>query len=78
MPSPASRLLRESGATPAQVKVGIQLALGKTKPKIADELGVQRSSVESLTKKVLSDSRRSRFRRAEYENLAWPEAGQVQ
>jgi hypothetical protein len=48
--------------------------LGKTKPKIANEFGVQHSSVESLTKKILSDSRRSRFRRAEHENLAWPEA----
>jgi len=27
-----ARVLRESGATPVQVKVGIQLALGKTKP----------------------------------------------
>src|SRR3984893_13793118 len=34
----AARVLRESGATPAQTKVGIQLALGKTKPVIADEL----------------------------------------
>ena len=37
----AARALRESGATPAQTKVGIQLALGKTKPVIADELGIQ-------------------------------------
>ncbi|MDQ6703593.1 MAG: hypothetical protein M3Z96_11080 [Pseudomonadota bacterium] len=48
----AARVLRESGATPTQVKVGIHLALGKTKPVIADELGVQLSSVESLTKKL--------------------------
>ena len=48
----AARMLRESGATPAQVKVGIQLPLGKTKPVIADELGIQRSSVEGLTKKL--------------------------
>ncbi|MDQ6703910.1 MAG: hypothetical protein M3Z96_12910 [Pseudomonadota bacterium] len=48
----AARALRESGATPAQTKVGIQLALGKTKPVIADELGVQLSAVESLTKKL--------------------------
>ncbi len=35
----AARILRECGATPAQVKVGIQLALGKSKPAIADDLG---------------------------------------
>jgi DNA-binding NarL/FixJ family response regulator len=43
---------RESGATPAQTKVGIQLALGKTKPEIADELGTQLSSVVDVTKKL--------------------------
>jgi DNA-binding CsgD family transcriptional regulator len=48
----AARILRESGATPAQLKVGIQLAMGKTKPVIADELGIQRSTVEGLTKKL--------------------------
>ncbi len=48
----AARMLRESGATPAQVKVGIQIALGKPKPVIADELGVQFSSVDDLTKKL--------------------------
>jgi DNA-binding CsgD family transcriptional regulator len=48
----AARVLRESGATPAQTKVGIQLAVGKTKPVIADELGIQRSSVEGMTKKL--------------------------
>ncbi|MGH6836801.1 MAG: helix-turn-helix transcriptional regulator [Methylocella sp.] len=48
----AARILRESGATPAQVKVGIQLALGKTKPVIAEELGVQFSSVDDLTRKL--------------------------
>ena len=48
----AARVLRESGATPAQVRVGIQLAVGKTKPVIADELGIQRSSVEGMTKKL--------------------------
>jgi DNA-binding CsgD family transcriptional regulator len=48
----AARILRESGATPAQTKVGIQLALGKTKPAIADELGIQLSSVVDLTKKL--------------------------
>ena len=48
----AARALRESGATPAQTKVGIQLALGKPKPVIADELGIQLSSVMATTKKL--------------------------
>jgi hypothetical protein len=48
----AARILRESGATPAQTKVGIQLAVGKTKPVIADELGVRLSSVVDVTKKL--------------------------
>lgn len=48
----AARVLRESGATPAQVKVGIQLALGKPKPLIADELGVRLSSVADLTRRL--------------------------
>ena len=48
----AARILRENGATPAQTKVGIQLALGKTKPVIATELGIQLSSVADLTKKL--------------------------
>jgi DNA-binding CsgD family transcriptional regulator len=48
----AARMLRDSGATPRQTKVGIQLALGKPKPAIADELGIQISSVVDLTKKL--------------------------
>jgi DNA-binding NarL/FixJ family response regulator len=48
----AARALRERGATPAQTKVGIQLALGKTKSVIADELGIQLSSVMATTKKL--------------------------
>jgi DNA-binding CsgD family transcriptional regulator len=48
----AARVLRESGATPTQTKVGIQLALGKPKPVIADELGIQLSSVADLTKSL--------------------------
>ncbi len=48
----AARMLRDGGATPAQMKVGIQLALGKTKPVIAEELGIQFSSVDDLTKKL--------------------------
>jgi DNA-binding CsgD family transcriptional regulator len=48
----AARVLRESGATPAQTKVGIQLVLGKPKSVIADELGIQLSSVMTTTKKL--------------------------
>jgi DNA-binding CsgD family transcriptional regulator len=48
----AARVLRESGATPTQVKVGIQLVLGKPKPVIANELGIQLSSVADLTKRL--------------------------
>jgi DNA-binding NarL/FixJ family response regulator len=48
----AARVLRESGATPTQTKVGIHLALGKPKPVIADELGLQRSSVADHVKKL--------------------------
>jgi DNA-binding CsgD family transcriptional regulator len=51
--SRASRCARcESGATPTQVKVGIQLALGKTKPVIADELGIKLSSVADQAKRL--------------------------
>jgi DNA-binding CsgD family transcriptional regulator len=48
----AARILRESGATPAQTKVGIHLALGKPKPAIADELGVELTTVADLTRKL--------------------------
>jgi hypothetical protein len=48
----AARVLRESGATPAQTKVGIHLALGKPKPIIADELDIQLSSVADHSKKL--------------------------
>jgi DNA-binding CsgD family transcriptional regulator len=48
----AARMLRESGATPAQTKIGIQLAFGKTKPVIADELGIRLSSVTDLTRRL--------------------------
>ncbi len=66
----AARVLRESGVTPAQMKVGIGLALGKTKPLIADELGIQLSSVAGLTKKLYQNSQRSQFRGARRENSA--------
>ena len=48
----AARVLWERGATPAQTKVGVHLALGKPKPIIADELGVQLTSVADHTKKL--------------------------
>ncbi len=48
----AARALRQSGATPAQTRVGIQLAIGKSKSVIADELGIQLSSVMATTKKL--------------------------
>jgi hypothetical protein len=48
----AARVLRECGATPAQTKVGIHLALGKTRPEIAVELGLQCSSVADHSKKL--------------------------
>jgi DNA-binding CsgD family transcriptional regulator len=48
----AARMLRESGATPAQVKVGVQLALGRSKNMIAQDLGLQASSVADQTKKL--------------------------
>jgi hypothetical protein len=48
----AAKVLRESGATPGQVKVGIQLALGKPKPAIADDLGIKVSSVKDITEKL--------------------------
>jgi hypothetical protein len=48
----AARILRASGATPAQVSAGIKLALGKTKPQIAHELSIRESSVADLTRKL--------------------------
>jgi hypothetical protein len=48
----AARILRASGATPTQLKIGIGLALGKTKPAIANELGVKLTTVADLTRKL--------------------------
>jgi hypothetical protein len=48
----AARALRESRATPAQMKAGIQLALGKPRPVIADEFGIRLSAVMATTKKL--------------------------
>ena len=48
----AARILRASGATPTQLKIGIGLALGKTKPAIAQVLGVKLTTVADLTRKL--------------------------
>jgi DNA-binding CsgD family transcriptional regulator len=48
----AARILRASGATPAQVKVGVQLALGRSKALIAEDLGLKAASVADQTKKL--------------------------
>jgi DNA-binding CsgD family transcriptional regulator len=48
----AARVLRESGATPGQVKVGVHLALGKTKALIARDLGMRPATVADQTKKL--------------------------
>jgi DNA-binding CsgD family transcriptional regulator len=48
----AARVLRESGATASQVRIGVQLALGKSRPAIADELGMRLSSVADLAKRL--------------------------
>src|SRR5262249_32806916 len=45
----AARVLRRIGATPAQVKVGVPLALGRGKPEIADQLGIKVSTVKDQT-----------------------------
>lgn len=47
-----ARILRAKGATPRQLKVGIELALGKPKPAIADELGIKLTTVTDLTRKL--------------------------
>jgi hypothetical protein len=48
----AARVLREGGATPAQLKAGIRPAVGKTKQAIAGERGVQLSSVAGQAESV--------------------------
>ena len=48
----AARVLRASGATPTQVRVGVLLALGKQKPEIARTLGVKPASVEDAVRKL--------------------------
>jgi len=68
----AARVLRESGATPTQTKVGIQLVLGKPKPVIADELGVQLSAVADLTKRLYQTLDVHNSAELGHENLAGP------
>lgn len=65
----ASRVLRASGATPAQVRVGVLLALGKGKPEIARELGVKSSSVEDAARKLYA--RLDVHSAAEFGALLW-------
>jgi DNA-binding CsgD family transcriptional regulator len=48
----AARVLRESGATPAQMKVGVQLVLGMSKTAIAEGLGLKPATIADLTKKL--------------------------
>ena len=47
-----ARVLRNSGVTPRQVRVGVLLATGMTKPAIAQELGIKPSSVMDATRKI--------------------------
>jgi len=56
--------------------VGIQLVLGKPKPVIADELGIQLSSVADLTKR-LYQILCSQFRRARDKNLVGPKQAEA-
>ncbi|MBO0734886.1 MAG: hypothetical protein J2P49_11350, partial [Methylocapsa sp.] len=48
----AARVLRKYGATPSQMKVGIQLALGKTRSAIAEDLGLKVATVADQTAKL--------------------------
>jgi DNA-binding CsgD family transcriptional regulator len=50
--SHAARVLREGGASPAQVRIGVLLATGPSKPEIAQELGVRPSSVTDAARKL--------------------------
>lgn len=47
-----ARVLRHSGVTPGQVRIGVLLATGMTKPAIARELGIKSSSVMDATRKI--------------------------
>jgi DNA-binding CsgD family transcriptional regulator len=72
----AAQILRKSGATPAQVKVGVRLALGKGKPEIADQLGIKVSSVRDLTEKLYQTL--DVHNAAELGAKIWPNTGQQQ
>lgn len=48
----AARVLRASGASPAQVRIGVLLATGRNKPAIARELGVKPSSITDAARKL--------------------------
>src|SRR5579884_3459386 len=48
----AARVLRELGASPAQIKVGAWLAMGKTKPEIARALGIKLGTAADLARKL--------------------------
>jgi DNA-binding NarL/FixJ family response regulator len=48
----AARILRRRGATPTQVRVGVLLAIGKSKPEIAEELGTKLSSVVDTSRRL--------------------------
>lgn len=50
----AARVLRARGASPVQVRIGVLLASGKTKPQISQELGIKPSSVMDATRKLYS------------------------
>ena len=47
-----ARILRNSGASPGQVRIGVLLATGMTKPAIAQELRIKPSSVMDATRKI--------------------------
>jgi DNA-binding CsgD family transcriptional regulator len=47
-----ARVLRQCGVTPGQVRIGVLLATGMTKPAIAQELGIKSSSVIDATRKI--------------------------
>lgn len=47
-----ARVLRIKGASPGQVRIGVLLATGMTKPAIAKELGIKASSVVDGTRRI--------------------------
>ena len=65
----AGRILRGAGATPAQLRVGVLLAMGKRKPEIARELGIKQSSVEDAARKLYA--RLDVHSSGEFSTLLW-------